>query len=488
MSIIRLYNFAKDRNSTKRPTADPVVCTGTFKDAVDLVHPSVLMTDPEGFIQSGYNYCYIPSVGRYYYIDNITMQTSNLALLTLTEDVLATYKTQIGNSSQYVLRSASNYNAQVMDTMYPLLTGKSCDVDFLGDLPWYKPNGYVLADGWYIIGVTNSDTNAVGSTSFYALNEAAFQALRNSLFSSVSWTGMTFQDLEEPLYKSLFNPMQYITSCMWFPTQPPLNGATSITFLDLGFFSAPAFSKTGSQAYRLNLMTDYGSFNLVNHKHAYASTRGIYLNAAPFLTRTLYLPVVGSIELDTSKMTSALAVPTLQWYIDYVSGECRVRVICQQNDGAILGDAVGQLGVNVSLAQQTQDVLGAGVSAIGAAGSAVRGITSIGMGDVSGITRSIEGVASGIASAATSMAPDVTALPGHAALLNGDLLPYDITSFVYPAPDDNAHRGRPLCAVTQLSTLSGYILCSDAHIEISGCLGAEVQMIEQFLNRGFYWE
>ena len=55
------------------------------------------------------------------------------------------------------------------------------------------------------------------------------------------------------------------------------------------------------------------------------------------------------------------------------------------------------------------------------------------------------------------------------------------------ADEDNANRGRPLCQVTQLSTIPGFILCSEGDITISGTANEQTQ-IKQFLERGFYYE
>lgn len=490
MATITLYNMNKKQNSTALPTGAGNVRTGEFNQPLDLLNPSITIEGPSSLIAGGYNYAYVPSMRRYYWITGITVLSDRLAEISLAVDVLATYKTEIGNSSHYVLRSSNMFNNTITDHLYPIKAEKTCVTTSIPSIPWYNPNGYVLADGWYIIGVNNDDINAVGSTSFYAMNEQAFQSLRNSLFSSVGWTGMSFspQEISEPLYKSLFNPMQYIVSCMWFPVQPDLSGATSVTSINMGFFPAPAFSKTGSLCYKLNALLKGGEIDLTVQTHPMAATRGRYLNEQPFFTRTLYIPVVGSIELDTSKIHGTNAKPALYWYIDYVSGECRIRVTCPQNDNAIIGDAVGQLGLNVSLAQQTQDVLGFGAGVLTAAGGGMTAIFGSVLGDANMALTGIQGVASGITSAASALAPNVTALPGRAALINGDIIPYDIVSYVDPVDDDNADRGRPLCEVQQMSNIPGYILCADANITINRALRPEQDMIIQYLNTGFFYE
>lgn len=53
--------------------------------------------------------------------------------------------------------------------------------------------------------------------------------------------------------------------------------------------------------------------------------------------------------------------------------------------------------------------------------------------------------------------------------------------------EDNTSRGRPLCEVKTISSLSGYILCSDADPDIPGT-DTELSQIVSYMNGGFYYE
>ena len=100
MININFYTFSKKENSTKRPTGAGTVLSCNIKSRSSIVNPFIeLKTNPTAF-----NYCYIPSFNRYYYISDITFD-SGLWLVTCRIDVLATYKTEIGNTSMYILRS-----------------------------------------------------------------------------------------------------------------------------------------------------------------------------------------------------------------------------------------------------------------------------------------------------------------------------------------------------------------------------------------------
>lgn len=53
-----------------------------------------------------HNYVYIPFFGRYYFITNIEIQNNGLYILTLKEDVLYTYKTDIIQNNNHVIKSS----------------------------------------------------------------------------------------------------------------------------------------------------------------------------------------------------------------------------------------------------------------------------------------------------------------------------------------------------------------------------------------------
>lgn len=502
MSTIKLYHFAKKAMSTDEPSDQPLnqqiveTITGTFRAPYDILSPVVRIENNAtmAFTTDPPNYCKIDGgaeqVTRYYWIDKFIWITDTILDLYLTEDYLATWRSAIQASSQYVVRAASTWNGELQDALYPNESSQSIITETLTQtqIPWYNPNGWNFEDGWFVIGINNSDDDAIGSVSYYALNNIAFQSLRNALFSSTSYTNMSFSEIEEPLYKSLFNPMQYIVSCKWFPIRPDITGATNVTFLNIGWFPAPAFAKQGSYAYRLAEFTRSGHFSLTLQKHPSAATRGAYLNTAPWYRRTLYIPPFGSIELDTAKMALATMYPTVYWWIDFISGEVRIRVTSPLNDDAILADSVAMLGMDVGLAQQTQNLLGAAGGALSAGISAGSGLAGLLMGSGSMFVSGLAGAASGIANAVASFAPDVQALAGHPSIISGDIAPVDQVTLTFPANDDLADRGRPLCEVRTLNTLQGYVLCANAHMAVSNMLGDERRAIESALNSGIYLE
>lgn len=57
----------------------------------------------------GKNYCYIPVLQKYYFIDNVSIISNTLKRYDLNIDVLMTYKTAILNAELNIIQCESNY-------------------------------------------------------------------------------------------------------------------------------------------------------------------------------------------------------------------------------------------------------------------------------------------------------------------------------------------------------------------------------------------
>lgn len=87
---------------------------GNFRNEIDLSYP--IFTVKLDYVPN-FNYCYIDSFDKYYYITKIKNLYNNLYEITCEIDVLMTYKSQILKSTQYVSRQESTYNEFLIDDM-----------------------------------------------------------------------------------------------------------------------------------------------------------------------------------------------------------------------------------------------------------------------------------------------------------------------------------------------------------------------------------
>ena len=96
---IKLYKTSSPRKKLVKELSDGITLTGTIRGQSSVMSPSLQIQD---IAVIGYNYCYIPDFGRYYYINGINALRANLFELSLGIDVLMTYAEAIRNNAAIV--------------------------------------------------------------------------------------------------------------------------------------------------------------------------------------------------------------------------------------------------------------------------------------------------------------------------------------------------------------------------------------------------
>ena len=464
---VNLYTLPKRDNSTKQPTGTGVEFNCVMKAGSGIMHPVLsfdlgLTNDP-----SQYNYAYIAAFERYYFIEEWYFNQS-LWTATLKVDVLATYKTEIGGSSLYVLRAAGDHDGDIIDTLYPAQTGCAYDTDSKNN-PWQS--------SCFIVGVVSADA-AFGSMEFYAMDAAQLRSMCLALTDPATIIDSIYDfdvtELSTGLQLALVDPIQYVKSCIMLPVSK-----SDITNLGSGqTVKACRFDAgTGSKVYPTSRITK--SFSFAIKKHPDTTARGNYVNSKPFTNITLTIPPWGCIDIDTSVTCNADSL-SVEVEVDPISGKgiLIVKAIIGTKS-IILNRLEAQVGVPISLSSVTRDYIGAATSALGAVGGAVSGL----MGNIGGFI----GAASGVGNAVESLMPRAQTIGTTGSFVsNRGEFRLD-HQFFRPVADDNTHNGRPLCAVKQINTLSGYMMIQDGDVTINGT-SAEDSMIRNYLESGFYYE
>ena len=120
MEIQFFSNFSKRINSTKQPTTATATLTGKLKESCSIENPVFQIKPLSPDTLPGYTYAYIPAFHRYYFVSDWVFNVP-LWECTLQEDYLASWKTNIGNTSAYIDRSASESDGTILDTQLPQL-------------------------------------------------------------------------------------------------------------------------------------------------------------------------------------------------------------------------------------------------------------------------------------------------------------------------------------------------------------------------------
>ena len=91
MDII-LYQTTSPNNKIDKTLTNPVTLSGEFREETNLVNPEVRV---EGMQYKAYNYAYIETFGRYYFIKEYRSLGHNQLVLYMEVDPLMSFKTDI---------------------------------------------------------------------------------------------------------------------------------------------------------------------------------------------------------------------------------------------------------------------------------------------------------------------------------------------------------------------------------------------------------
>ena len=469
MSIaVTLYTFSKRENSTAQPSGGTQFdCV--LKEPTSIINPTIELHAAD---ISAYNYAYISAFGRYYFMSDITSIANNFWSITLEVDPMATYKTEIGNASEYVLRAASSYDGDIVDDLYPTKGIITRAANQSTGVP------FSLNDIGYIIGsINNETTNKFGAVQYYLMDTTNIGLLMQYLLgqnldvcqdTESLIVGLSVE-IQNGIARALANPAQYIVDSYAIPYASKLDVDNSAT-VKTGYWVAPASGSPLLTNYSIAI--DSGTIDL--DQHPQAATRGNYLNGSPYTRHWLCLGPFGIYALDASRFINVHQV-------EYsVSGDQFGNVRC---DISCQGARIDRLYANVKcpfpLAQVSVDAFGAAQSAI-AMTEKMSGISA-------GKEDTPYGGLSSIVNFAHSLMPQVTRSGSQGTMsgIFGNFIA--VSEFMEVVDDDITHRGRPLCQQKTISTLSGYILVSDPDIAIPGT-AEENAKIKSYMASGFYYE
>lgn len=458
---IKFYTFNKNPNSTKQPFEDGKSFFCNLIEPTSLISPDIALTVETN--PAIYNYAYIPEFSRYYFV-NDWVYSNGRWIASLNVDVLASFKNFIGEQRQYVVRSSARYDGNIVDTFYPTKSNVAISSVSSPDYGEGADNPFTsnYAEGRFVVGIVNSDSSAIGCVSYYAFTSSQFRAFCNALMGTTAWMYEGIEEISEELTKVIFNPFQYVASCIWLPVKS-IGTTGSVNAIPYGWWSMSVPASRISGEPRLAS----ASFNVPKHPQ---SSRGNYLNRSPFSKYLLSWPCFGQFPLDADIVGNANNVQ-VQCFIDPVSGRGTLNIFT--DGGASLLTTQTQVGVPIQIAQMASDY-------IGAAGSIATAVSNIASFDIGGVFNSI-------GNAVASAMPQLSTM-GTNGGSGAFLFPPILDCVFYPVvDDDNERRGRPLMQDVVLSTIPGFIMCADSELE-APCTANELNNIKNYLNGGFYYE
>lgn len=482
---VLLYSaFIKANNSLKVPSATSTSITiqGTLKENTSITNPSISFNMSMANMRA-YTYAYIAEFGRYYFIRNWVFEGA-LIRADMVVDVLGTYRESILASSQYVLRSASSYDGSLIDTYYPMTAQPSTEVTQSAQI-------YFPSSGSYVIGVINgsgTDAGKIGCTSYYVVDEIGMQSIASALLDTSTYS---IADVSTNMAKAIVDPFQYITSVRYYPVT--ISTDTPNSYMNVGFWTISDIS-----CIPLFVLNKTVQFDITVPKNPNADDRGIWLNNSPYSTYELSIYPFGTFILDSNLLMGVTAI-RCTILLDIPTGVASLTVISADTLGRILIRTDAQLGVDLPISQITQDYLGASISLVQGANGIVQNFAHYGNGSGGLVSEAIADVGNSVSIMAGTVGDVVNALApkvqskGAMGLLSGFSFGQNCyatlqSTFLIPAEQDNTHNGRPLCRTVVLNTLSGYCVCQNPKVELSGACDSEKRAVESYLVNGVYIE
>ena len=372
MSTIKLYintteNERIDKSSYVSDLTAKTV-TGTFKNPVDILNPTVQFELPISDLGK-YNYMYISDFGRYYFITGWTMisgatyaVSDPTALFEITShvDVLYTYKTKITANSGFVRRNQSRLNPYVVDRevsfrndvtrTYKTFSSDPflCEYD-TSDVDSPNKNNIVMVIANNVTEGAGTYAKPTGLSPFifpnpymntlsatrtaYCMNYGKAQAILNYLNSN---------QLNNAVIKELFGQTaEAIVSIIAFPFDVKAHSSSAfsptINNVYIGDYQLP-----GLEAWEIhreyNQVFTFGSIDLTS------DFTSDFRSFEPFTTYELYLPYIGWTRLDASDVSGKKI--GLKYVVDLLTGDCEAIVFNYNSESQIFKTQNGKIGIH----------------------------------------------------------------------------------------------------------------------------------------------
>lgn len=473
MNVTYWTGFSKRKNSTKLPATTGTDATCVLKDDTSILSPDI----DSASIPANANYMYISDFGRYYYVRDVTKVGASRNVFHLEEDPMGTYKTNVGSYRGLVEYAASSSKKTMTDprnhpTSILTTTGTSVPLTFSGGISFNNVGGYV-------IGVLSDSANGdSGVLDYYAMTRAQMQAFANELYSQALW---------DEIKNQFTNARDSLVSCIWLPMTGFGSGNNSVHIGREVMSFASDVSKIVDRVYTFSSGSISVNFNAISGGAGVDMT---YLEKAPYAMGELYLPFVGWVPVDMDLMAYAKSIE-VDGYVDVLTGDIVYKV---RYGGAWVSTFSGNCATKIPVSGASYDGIGVASGALASIGGLVTaGVAAVTGGASAAITGGLA-AAGGGAMAAAKSAELHTMINGGNSSAIAVRLSTDAYVFVHqylPAESNllayQSEQGMPYFEVATISSLSGYIKCSNASVDLSG-FPEEKDAVNGYLNSGFYYE
>ena len=343
MEIKLWKDFRKRRNSTKQPPDSGYIT----KQVV--LKGNCSITSPEFFLADADLYSYLEWNGLYYFITDVSWDINNASYVRCQLDYLASWKAEILNTTAFVKYSSTDYSLLINDNRVLGIADETVTV--LNEQSPFSDNGYT-----YILTTIGEDGGIVNW--YLSWNELVdiYQALMDK---TNDWIGSIFTNLTDALSSIISLREVPLTDLSYGQSRHVYLGTLD---LELGYDC-----KTLTDV-RPGYETDSILFDITRVYSDFRMT-------SKYTSFSLYLPMVGSVELSADDLLGAENV-VIKYVLNAMTGNILYRV--GDDRGHILGVYSGSFGRHIPISniqlRNTSKVIG------DVASGAVIGASILGLG------------------------------------------------------------------------------------------------------------
>lgn len=481
--------------------------TGYLRNETNIINPSIVI-EYTGVID--FNYVYISTFNRYYFVTNITSVRTNLWRIDMSCDTLMTYKDTILNYECYVSRNENDYNPDIEDNYLPLEYEKVIEVTNLYDDTYnfgkiflegnysvvfttiYKGSEYEVIDEQIETEFQDLEGNIleVSSISLGASNYKCMGIIKNNILDNLN--KLVEKTINDDTLAS------YIISLIVFPIK-----GSDLSFSTLN----PSKLLIKDDSTSMTVAQDDVSYPrggvltpVIANQFTIKPKYNNFLDYEPYTTYEIYLPFYGWLKLNSYQILNEQLVVNYVPQVD--SEQCTIII----SKGAVVGgskeviaEVTCQLGIQIPINSTNVERVNREKTAntLNSIVGTISGVAVAGAGAVTGNPLAVVGGASmAIGSLTSGLSKNMTMLPSAQSKTGSS---YDGAvgdrvfklRITYPkiAVDDISkyakYIGRPLQTNVKLNTLTGYTIVGGVHIENLGtATDNEKADIENQLRKG----
>lgn len=484
---IAIAKVSKEVNSTYKPSiSDSDFLEVRLKDRTSLLTPTfeIYNTDITGL--SEVNYVVAKEFNRCYWITNITFTSNNTAELECKEDVLATYRDQILNSTQFVMRSESEYSNAYTDPILPMqaFVEERYSIQTIEE----------FKKGFFVLGVGGGES--LLGTNFYVMD-----AIMLGIFVKYIFNADNFAELiDNKVSKMFFNPMEYISTCIYFPYEfvADSEGIWDTDKIKLGFYEWEVPVSIGSYCKEIpdpTVTIDKVYEYQLSVLHMYDD--GNFRNFAPYASYKVFLPFRGTIDLPNGIVgnTETIGFKTV---CDLTSGKAFTDIyFMESGKKRFLQREEYQIGVQIPITFIDNSPTGQVISGFSGAlekayetgtnaeGGALESLKAYGSSLLDSLSEGVEnavGVVTGGSNILSGGGMKLSVGGVGEGVYNNQIFMITLQQSTPTLPLNTF--GAPLMQPRKLSSLSGYVEVSNPEIKINTATQTELLTIINFMKGG----